>query len=70
MDTLIQLIGLSFIPLLGILAWGGVSDIVAGLREHYGARTPLVIELPFKEKARGIATSLGLRKLNTEFCRG
>ena len=70
MEILMQFIGLSLIPLLGILVWGGISEIFAGLREHYGARTPFIVELPFKDKAKEIANSLGYRKINTDFCRG
>ncbi len=70
MEILMQFIGLSFIPLLGILVWGGISEIFTGLREHYGARTPLIIELPFKEKAKDFAKGLGFRKIKTDFCRG
>ncbi len=69
MEILFQLIGLSFIPLLGILIWGGVSEIFVGLREHFGARPPFIVELPFKEKAKDLASSVGFRKIDTEFCR-
>ncbi len=69
MEILLQIIGYSFIPLLAMLVYGGLSDIFSGLKEYYNDKPLNIIELPFKQKACEFVSELRLRKNNTDFCR-
>lgn len=69
MDVFLQIIGFSFIPLLGIMVYCGLQEIFSGLKEYYGTKSFIIIELPFKQKAQDIVSGIGLRKIDTNFCR-
>lgn len=69
MELALQIIGLGFIPLIGILVYSGLNDIYCGLKEHYGSQSFKISELPFNQKAHNFVTGLGFRKINSSFCR-
>lgn len=70
MDIFLQIIGFSFIPLLGVLVYSGINDIFCGLKEHYGAKSLKINELPFNQKAHEFISVLSFRKIDTDFCKG
>ena len=70
MDIILNLIGLSFIPLLILMLAGGLSDIYRGLQEYFSLSNPKVTLLPVNFKYHDIPEKFGFRKLNVNFSKG
>jgi len=70
MDILLQVIGLSFIPLLAMLIFSGASDIYHGLKQYFDIRSFKISEMAFDQRAVGFVDNFGFRKLKTNFCKG
>lgn len=67
MDIILNLIGLSFIPLLILMLAGGLSDIYRGLQEHFALSNPKITLLPVNFKSHDITEKFGFRKLNVNY---
>ena len=70
MDIILQIIGLGFIPLLGMLVYSGIHEIYLGLKEHFSFKRIEVFEMPFRAKAIEIIENFGYRKLEINFNKG
>ena len=68
MDILLQVIGLSFIPLLAVLIFSGACDIYHGLREHFDIRPFKISKISFDQRA--FVENFAFRKFKTSFCKG
>ncbi len=68
MDILLNIIGLSFIPLMLMLVLSGLNEIYQGLREHYQITDVKLSEVPLEAKSFYLVKNQGLRKLNIDFC--
>lgn len=70
MDIILNLIGLSFIPLLILMLAGGLSDIFCGLRDHFELNNPKITILPVNFRSHDVTQKFGFRKLNVNFSKG
>ncbi len=68
MDILLQIIGYSFIPLIGILVITGIHDIYQGLKEHFDFRPVNITELPIRFNRIEFSDNFGFKKVNSHFC--
>ncbi len=68
MEIMLQIIGYSFIPLLAILAIGGVHDIVAGLKEHFSAQPIKLKIIPGDIRVSSLLTNANFKGINRDFC--
>ena len=67
MDIILNLIGLSFIPLLILMMASGLSDIYYGLQEHFSFSKAKISILPVNFKSHDVSEKFGFRKLNINF---
>ena len=70
MDIILNIIGLSFIPLLILMLAGGLNDIYRGLQEHLELNNVKITVLPVNFKSHDISEKFGFRKLNINFSKG
>ena len=68
MDILLNIIGLSFIPLIFILVVSGLNEIYQGLKEYYQITDVKLSEVPLEAKSFYFVKNQGFRKLNIDFC--
>ena len=67
MDIILNLIGLSFIPLLILMMASGLSDVYHGLQEHFSLNKVKISILPVNFKSHDVSEKFGFRKLNINF---
>ena len=70
MDIILNIIGLSFIPLLILMLAGGLNDIYRGLQEHLELNNVKITVLPVNFKSHDITEKFGFKKLNINFSKG
>jgi len=69
MDIIINIIGLCFIPLLGVLVFSGIHEIYHGLKEYFKFDGIKISELAFKKQAHQFTKNIGFIKFNSNFCK-
>lgn len=70
MDIILNIIGISFIPLLILMLAGGLTDIYRGLQEHFALHNAKISLLPVNFKSHDVSEKFGFRKLNINFSKG
>ncbi|MBT5072219.1 MAG: hypothetical protein HOJ34_11950 [Kordiimonadaceae bacterium] len=69
MDIIINIIGLCFIPLLGMLVFSGIYEIYHGLKEYYKFDGIKISEMAFNQSALQLTKSFGFTKFKSDFCK-